>query len=212
MRTWRASEVTSLEINERVADKIWNDAVIGFAFVDRTGKFLRANPQYCRIVGYTETELKKRTFSEITVPDDVEDDEAESLRVASGKQDRYDMQKTYVRKDRRTVTVRLTVTAVRDPDTNEFVFFFSQVSEPRYVGDPAFSPPVSVVPKPNPGWAMRLIRQHWTWILGTIAALIGFGTHQAIRMDRLEQSRQQQEKVLERIMKKLEDFADKQDG
>src|ERR1041385_5249109 len=47
-------------------------AAIGMALVSLEGKWLRVNRSICNITGYSETELLKRTFQDITRPDDLE--------------------------------------------------------------------------------------------------------------------------------------------
>jgi len=46
----------------------------GMAIVAPDGHFLRVNPALTQIVGFSDEELKRLTFQEITHPDDLEPD------------------------------------------------------------------------------------------------------------------------------------------
>ena len=48
------------------------NAPIGIATSDTNMQFKSANEAFCRIVGYSEDELQKRSFRDITYPDDIE--------------------------------------------------------------------------------------------------------------------------------------------
>src|SRR5262249_46186656 len=45
-------------------------AAVGMAVTDADGRFLEANPAYCRIVGYSDEELCRLDFGSLTHPDD----------------------------------------------------------------------------------------------------------------------------------------------
>ena len=47
-------------------------AAVGIAHFDRSGRFLFANRYLCRMLGYTPAELTRRTFQELTHPEDLE--------------------------------------------------------------------------------------------------------------------------------------------
>lgn len=93
---------------------IWDLAPIGLAKVERGGKFYAVNPRFCEITGYAESELTKRTFQDITHPDDVLADSTEAANLAGGDSNSYQMVKRYISKDGRTVWVSLYVHAIRD--------------------------------------------------------------------------------------------------
>lgn len=104
---------------------IWHNSPIGIAKVARNGKFLSANPRYCEIVGYSETELLENTFQKLTHPNDVDADSAEAKKLAdSDTEQSYQMQKRYITKEGRSVWVNLLVYAVRKP-TGEFDHFYT---------------------------------------------------------------------------------------
>jgi len=89
-------------------------AAVGVAHVSPEGRWLRVNKKLCEIVGYSEAELLNLTFQDIAHPDDLAADLAEVERMKAGASDRYSVERRYVRKDRSTIWVSLTVSGVRD--------------------------------------------------------------------------------------------------
>jgi PAS domain S-box-containing protein len=96
-----------------VVSSILSDASIGVAITDERGCWLTANAAYCNLLGYTLEEMKRLDFARLTHPED------RSLSV-QWKTDMLDrragttiFEKRYIRKDGRTVWVRLNVIVLR---------------------------------------------------------------------------------------------------
>lgn len=98
------------------------------AIVGPDGRFLRVNPAFCHMLGYTREELQAKDFSAVTHPDDTD----RSLEVAgemiAGEIDKVDMVKRYVRKDGSFLWVSIHSSAVRDP-SGEALYFVSQIRD-----------------------------------------------------------------------------------
>jgi PAS domain S-box-containing protein len=73
----------------------FNDAAIGMALVATNGRWLKVNRALCEIVGYSEADLLKTTFQEITHPDDLEADLGCVRRMLAGEIRTYQMEKPY---------------------------------------------------------------------------------------------------------------------
>ena len=101
------------EIEERFR-ATFEQAAVGIAHVALDGRWLRVNQKLCDIVGYTADELLARTFQDITHPDDLDTDLAQSERLLVGDIDVHTMEKRYFRKDGSVVWIELTVSLVRD--------------------------------------------------------------------------------------------------
>jgi PAS domain S-box-containing protein len=99
-----------------------------FVRVNPEGHWLRVNKKLCRIVGYSEPELFKLTFQEITHPDDLVAGLAQAERVCNGSLEAYSMEKPYIRKDGSVVWVNLTVSGVRESG-GKFRHFISVVGD-----------------------------------------------------------------------------------
>lgn len=95
------------ELDSRIGQLMFDAAPVGMVVLARTHRFLRANPVFCRFIGYTEQELKARTVHDITHPDD----RAETLekeRAVWSKGRRVDgFEKRYLHKSGRVVWGRV---------------------------------------------------------------------------------------------------------
>jgi len=108
-------------------------AAVGIAHVHPTGRWLRVNKKLCEIVGYSESELLKMTFQEVTHPDDLPADLAETEKIVSGELPTFSMEKRYIRKDKSDIWVKLTVSGARDEQgkLKHFVTLVEDISERR---------------------------------------------------------------------------------
>ena len=80
-----------------------------------TGRLLRVNEQFARIIGYTAAELVGKTFLELTHPDDrLGGWEGSRSRLVRGEIPFYEIEERLVRKDGTNVWVHVAVNLVRD--------------------------------------------------------------------------------------------------
>lgn len=86
----------------------FEQAAVGIAHVGIDGQWLRINQRYCDIVGYSEEELRKLNFMDITHPDDKGPDLAYRDALVAGKTDSYTREKRYIRKNGEAVWVAIT--------------------------------------------------------------------------------------------------------
>jgi PAS domain S-box-containing protein len=107
-------------------DKLWEHSLIGLCFVSAEGKFLKVNPAICSLLEYTEYELLGRSFAELTIPSDIQADNAEAKKVELGKKTEYIMHKKYITKTNRIIGITLKVTRMED-DEHRFIYFLSQI-------------------------------------------------------------------------------------
>ena len=104
----------------------FDHAGIGMALVGLDGTWLRVNRAVCAIVGYDEAVLLKKTFQDITHPDDLSADLGHVQDLIAGRGHHYQMEKRYYHRDGHVVWVRLTVSLVRKA-TGEPRHFISQI-------------------------------------------------------------------------------------
>jgi PAS domain S-box-containing protein len=86
----------------------------GIAEVDRDGRILRANPELCRLTGYSQQELVGRTIFGETLPEDVDEDLEQFKRQCAGEIDRYAIEKRILRNTGQYFWAEVTSAAVRD--------------------------------------------------------------------------------------------------
>jgi PAS domain S-box-containing protein len=106
----------------------FEQAAVGIAHVGVDGRWLRVNRKLCEIVGYSHDELMRRTFQDITHPDDLAADLANVQKLLRRELDTYVMEKRYLRNDGSIVWVNLTVSLVRD-DGDQPSFFIAVVED-----------------------------------------------------------------------------------
>ena len=92
----------------------FENAAVGIAHKDVTGRFLRVNEKFCDIVGYTRDELLTRTWQDITYPDDVAASLGQYSPLMRGESLSFSLEKRYLRKDRSLVWVDVSVSLQRD--------------------------------------------------------------------------------------------------
>ncbi len=107
------SEAAARESEERFR-KTFDDAPIGMATIGEDFRFSQVNKVLCNMLGYTEKELKGKTFRDVTFSEDVEKGIDDVKRLFRGEERILEMEKRYVRKDRTIIWTHLTVTGIRD--------------------------------------------------------------------------------------------------
>ena len=101
---------------ERLFEAAFAEAPVGMALLDIDGTWLRANRALCEITGYSEAELRRRKFADITHPDDREGDLDSAERLLAGEIESDQIEKRYIRKDGEPVWVLLSGSLVRSED------------------------------------------------------------------------------------------------
>src|SRR5207302_4045550 len=109
----RNAEQALRESEERFRGTFEN-AAVGIAHGDVTGRFLRVNEKLCDIVGYAREELLAKTFQDITYADDLEADLEQFTRLVRGDVPSLSRDKRYVRKDGSPIWVAVSVSLQRD--------------------------------------------------------------------------------------------------
>src|SRR5262245_31589433 len=77
----------------------FENAAVGIAHRDATGRFLRVNEKFCDILGYTREEMLQKTVREITHPDDLAASIDALTALWQGESHTLGLEKRYVRKD-----------------------------------------------------------------------------------------------------------------
>ena len=114
--------------SEEIFLSAFNFAAIGMALVAPDGGWLKVNASLCNLVGYTEDELRKLTFLDITHPDDLDDDLNHVNQMLAGAISTYQMEKRYFHKDGHIINILLSVSLVRAKDRTPR-FFIAQIQD-----------------------------------------------------------------------------------
>ena len=97
---------------------IFEQSPVGITTIDRNLKYLSMNQEYSNITGYSQDELFRMTFKEVTHPDDVETEIENMGRIIAGKLNSYNALKRFVRKDGQIVWTKLLINKICDPNGN----------------------------------------------------------------------------------------------
>lgn len=92
------------------------DAATGIAITGIDGRFLEANTAYCRMLGYTEDELRSLDFLTLTHPDDQASNRALITELVQGLRLNFVLEKRYLTKGGQVVWCRVSVAAQRDAE------------------------------------------------------------------------------------------------
>ena len=145
---------------------------IGVALVAKDGDFLKVNPFLCEIVEYTESEILKRTFQEITHPSDLQADLEMVKKIILGEIPGYRMTKRYITKTNKVVWVELIVLSISDIN---YEMFFVQLLPLELSKDSHIDP----IPKIGKIDFLSILKKNWKLIWGiglfTITTIIGIG-------------------------------------
>jgi PAS domain S-box-containing protein len=162
-------------------DTLWENAIGGLAILSKDGTFERANPAFCNIVEYSEYELQRMRFHDITHPTDVAAQVELSAQLASGKRHAFDMVKSYVTKTRKIVWVHLRVTSFEVD--GQFHYFLSQVFEIPFSLVNQLSNESSVARKILMPFPWKLFKEWLPWVafvgamvfagIGVVAPMFG---------------------------------------
>jgi PAS domain S-box-containing protein len=111
----------ALKESEDKFRRIYEQSSLGKALSDKHSRFVSANPAFCNMLGYTEDELKKLTFRDITHPDNLTGDAAAVEQLIRGEIPFYKTEKKYVTKSGGTLYGALTLSSLRDEnDEHQF--------------------------------------------------------------------------------------------
>lgn len=124
----REAKDFNLEVDPDTYLKIFNNSLIGLAFCSTKGEFLKVNETFCELIGYTEEELKKLTFEDITHPEDIQKNIQLDINLIEKKRTSFQLEKRYIRKDGQIVWAYLTVFMNKDSKTGE-EYFVGQVQD-----------------------------------------------------------------------------------
>jgi PAS domain S-box-containing protein len=83
------------------------------ALIASDGGIAQANRSFCRMLGFTKSELQCLHLTDITHPNDVETDAEQRHRLAAADIGRYELVQRYLRKDGTAIWVRVSVGSVR---------------------------------------------------------------------------------------------------
>jgi PAS domain S-box-containing protein len=120
--TERKKAEEALMESEKKARAIVANAPIGIATSGTDKHFISANEAFCKILGYTEDELIKLTFKDITHPGDLKESTMKMCELENGRISSFILEKRYVKKDGNVIDGKVMVSAY-------VVFFIAELED-----------------------------------------------------------------------------------
>lgn len=103
-------------------------APIGMALLSPTGAWIKVNKMLTGMLGYDKEQFLRKTFQDITHPDDLDLDLHQMYALLEDKIPSYTMEKRYYHADGRIIWVLLSVTLVKNQQ-DEPLYFVSQIMD-----------------------------------------------------------------------------------
>ncbi|WP_366183458.1 PAS domain S-box protein [Flavobacterium ovatum] len=110
LRLLVAEQADNLLNSELKFKAFFEQAAVGMANVKKdSGIFIEMNTKFCELLGYTQEELKSKSFKDITHPEDLEKDLEYLEKLKNGLINKYSLEKRYFKKNGAIIWVKLTV-------------------------------------------------------------------------------------------------------
>ncbi len=126
--TERVENLKQIRLSEQKFHSAFNHSGIGMAIVSTAGEWLEVNDNLCAILGYTQEELKRLTFMDITYDDDLAQSIDLKDKLLRKEIDNYSLEKRYRHKNGHLIWILLTVSLVRNSDDSPR-YFISQIQD-----------------------------------------------------------------------------------
>ena len=113
---------------------IFEHAPLGICVTALDGRYIKANPAFCEIFGYAETELQKTDYLSLTHPEDLEKSRQAYTRLTTNE-DSVELEKRYIRRDGKTLWTRVRVSIVRELAGSYFVTHVQDITDSKRAED-----------------------------------------------------------------------------
>lgn len=102
----------------------FDNAAIGMAVVSVDGSWLQVNDALCKLLGFSEQELRAMSFQRLTHPEDLRPVQSHIQRVLDGYVQSHEQEKRYLHEQGHTVWVQWHVSLLKDSETGAKRLFF----------------------------------------------------------------------------------------
>ena len=119
-KTLAGMQVLSLDVQEALRESkeqfkaVFESAAVGIEQRDLEGHFLKGNDKLSEIIGLTQSEIRQRTFEEITHPEDRQLEKPLIEQLLKGERPFYTIEKRFLHKDGHPVWVRVTTSLAKN--------------------------------------------------------------------------------------------------
>ena len=118
----------ALQEREEQFRMVFEKGPLGMVILDEQFRFVKVNPMFCTMVGYSQEELLTREFTEITHPDYISEEIAQLQNLADKKISEYAAEKQYVKKNGGAFFASVMVSVVRGLD-GRFLYYLGLITD-----------------------------------------------------------------------------------
>ena len=105
-----------LRDSEELYRNYFEEGLIGMAIVSPEQGWIECNKRLCTMLGYSNEELERMTWADVTYPGDLDICTLEYDRLLTGEINEYNLDKRYIRKDGEILYVKLYVRGMYDSE------------------------------------------------------------------------------------------------
>lgn len=106
----------------------FENAAIGVCLVDKKGSFINVNETFCKIVGYSKSELINSNINKLTHPEDIQKSIDFMTYILEGTNNFANFEKRYIHKNGNLIWVNISTSLIKNCP-NEPEYFFSYVQD-----------------------------------------------------------------------------------
>jgi PAS domain S-box-containing protein len=111
----KQAELWLLESEQRFRG-YFEQGLVGMAILSPEGAWLEVNERLCKLLGYTEVELARKSWTELTCPDDRPAEESQFLEMMGGAVKGYIITKRFLRRDGKLFSAVASAQCMRKED------------------------------------------------------------------------------------------------
>ena len=126
--TNRKQAEDALQKSEEQFRTVFEKGQLGMVMVDEKFRFLKINPMFCRMLGYTPEELLTKSFTDITHPDHVSTDISQLHKLSAGEIPEYMTDKRYIKKNGDVFWASVVASAVRNRE-GRFLYYIALITD-----------------------------------------------------------------------------------
>jgi PAS domain S-box-containing protein len=126
--THRKQAEDALQKSEEQFRTVFEKGQHGMVMVDEKFRFLKINPRFCTMLGYSKEELLTMSFTDITHMDYVESDISHLHQLSAGEIPEYTTDKRYIKKNGDEFWASVVASAVRDTD-GRFLYYIGLITD-----------------------------------------------------------------------------------
>ncbi len=123
-----AASAAAVRKSEEQFRTVFEKGPLGMAISDERFRFIKVNPMFCTMTGYSREELLTKTFRDLTHPDHLAGDVFQIQRLTAGEISEYTTEKRYLKKNGDTIWASVVVSAVRDLE-GKFLYYLALISD-----------------------------------------------------------------------------------